>query len=770
LRADNITNGGFAGNGAMTWDVYFRFPVSVAAPYPGVSITPGPLFVAQSSCGFTTNVTVGAPSEPGGTGDRGVLINGFCSSGIANNPVTGSDILVATVNLTGCPGQSFVMDLDTGAAVFGSGVTQIVDTFPDPYVLTAQNLTDGSPICSATCFATADSGTTVFASGDAHAVQQAVDAAPGGGTVKVAGTCVGVESRAGMGQSVYIDKVLTLAGGYATSNWTTSQPLTQPTILDAAGAGRVIYATQDLTVTDMTLRNGSNSGTGGGLMAGAALVLSGVDVVSNTATDANGGGVFATNGANVTGGTFRDNRCVAYCSGGALGSDSGALVISGARFIDNTAGVNGGGVYGAASLSLIDTIFDGNGAAAGEGGAVRNFGGPSVIVNSTFAHNTAGKFGGGAYFTGDASLTGAAFTANSAIEGGGAEFDGAADLTVTTFFNNSASLGGAVLFYGAGPRLVVNSLFAGNTATTSGTAVYVYDATPLTLIHNTITSPTLKSKSALAAGGGTIDITNTIISGHAIGIEVTDSGTVSEDYNLFSGNGADSSGSVNSGGHSLVGDPAFVNPAVFNYHLTAASAAINRGVDAGIYVDFEGDPRPQAGGFDIGYDESPFPSRYNIGNRVFLDENQNGLQDSLEPGIAGVSVSLFRGSGTLIATTATEANGYYRFDGLLAGDYVLRIGASNFAAGQALFGLISGTPDETDPYDGGDRNDNGIGTTPGAFGIASGVIHVGPGLQPVGESDLGPGDAVIPDELANLTIDFAFVQQAASLYLPLISR
>ena len=241
----------------MTWDVYFRFPVSVAAPYPGVSITPGPLFVAQSSCGFTTNVTVGAPSEPGGTGDRGVLINGFCSSGIANNPVTGSDILVATVNLTGCPGQPFVMDLDTGAAVFGSGVTQIVDTFPDPYVLTAQNLTDGSPICSATCFATADNGTTVFASADAHAVQQAVDAASAGGTVKVAGTCVGVETRAGTDQSTYIDKTLTLAGSYATSNWTTSQPLTQPTILDAAGAGRVIYASQDLTVTDMTLQNGN---------------------------------------------------------------------------------------------------------------------------------------------------------------------------------------------------------------------------------------------------------------------------------------------------------------------------------------------------------------------------------------------------------------------------------------------------------------------------------------------------------------------------------
>ena len=45
-----------------------------------------------------------------------------------------------------------------------------------------------------------------------------------------------------------------------------------------------------------------------------------------------------------------------------------------------------------------------------------------------------------------------------------------------------------------------------------------------------------------------------------IGIEVTGTGTVSEDYNLFYGNSADRSGSVNSGGHSRVGDPAFANP------------------------------------------------------------------------------------------------------------------------------------------------------------------------------------------------------------------
>lgn len=148
LRADNITDGGVAGNGAMTWDVYFRFPASVPAPYPTVSIEAGPAFLAQSPCTFVTNVAAGLPSEPGGGGDRGIYISGFCTTAIANNPVTGSNVLIATVTLGSCPaGAGFLMDLDTGVAVFGDGVTQIVDRFGDPYILTAADLTDGAAMC-----------------------------------------------------------------------------------------------------------------------------------------------------------------------------------------------------------------------------------------------------------------------------------------------------------------------------------------------------------------------------------------------------------------------------------------------------------------------------------------------------------------------------------------------------------------------------------------------------------------------------------------------
>lgn len=57
-----------------------------------------------------------------------------------------------------------------------------------------------------------------------------------------------------------------------------------------------------------------------------------------------------------------------------------------------------------------------------------------------------------------------------------------------------------------------------------------------------------------------------------------------------------------------------------------------------------------------------------IGDVVFEDLNGNGFQDPGEPGIAGVTVSLdTNADGTIDATTVTDADGRYEFDGLTPG-------------------------------------------------------------------------------------------------------
>lgn len=76
-----------------------------------------------------------------------------------------------------------------------------------------------------------------------------------------------------------------------------------------------------------------------------------------------------------------------------------------------------------------------------------------------------------------------------------------------------------------------------------------------------------------------------------------------------------------------------------------------------------------------------------LGDFVWFDEDADGLQSPGEVGVEGMTVNLIQ-NGSVVATTTTDADGFYLFDGLLPGDY------------QVEFVLF-------DPYDGFTTNDNG---------------------------------------------------------------
>ena len=61
-----------------------------------------------------------------------------------------------------------------------------------------------------------------------------------------------------------------------------------------------------------------------------------------------------------------------------------------------------------------------------------------------------------------------------------------------------------------------------------------------------------------------------------------------------------------------------------------------------------------------------------IGDRVWDDKNANGSDDG-EPGIGGVTVILTDANGAEVARTTTDANGNYRFTGLIPGTYTVTI-------------------------------------------------------------------------------------------------
>ena len=66
-----------------------------------------------------------------------------------------------------------------------------------------------------------------------------------------------------------------------------------------------------------------------------------------------------------------------------------------------------------------------------------------------------------------------------------------------------------------------------------------------------------------------------------------------------------------------------------------------------------------------------------VGDKVWMDVNRDGLQDADEPAMPGVTVTLTRADGSAVtdaegnpvAAVTTDANGQYKFENLLPGDY-----------------------------------------------------------------------------------------------------
>jgi hypothetical protein len=109
---------------------------------------------------------------------------------------------------------------------------------------------------------------------------------------------------------------------------------------------------------------------------------------------------------------------------------------------------------------------------------------------------------------------------------------------------------------------------------------------------------------------GTAVLTNTILAVNNVGVYVSGSSSVTLANTLWDNNTTPTDGTVNETGH-------FEGPAAFasdGYHLTAASEALQLGIDTNVHIDIDGEPRPLPASTapDLGADECPSRRYYDI--------------------------------------------------------------------------------------------------------------------------------------------------------------
>ena len=223
-----------------------------------------------------------------------------------------------------------------------SATSPAIDTGADAPAVTEDALGYGRPFgagwdrgaheytTSAPCYARVENG-PVHTSAIA-----AVNAAPAGATVQVAGRCAG---------GVEIGKDLTLRGAYTVTDWSAFRY--GPTTLDGQGTQRVlrIFDEASVAVENLHLTGGSAS-QGAALLveAGAQLTARNLVVYQNLAND-RGGGLYNNGAATVEFSTFYGNTATL---GGAIYAERG-MTLRNSAIVANS----GSGVYRAPGIAVL---------------------------------------------------------------------------------------------------------------------------------------------------------------------------------------------------------------------------------------------------------------------------------------------------------------------------------------------------------------------------------------------------------------------------------
>jgi uncharacterized repeat protein (TIGR01451 family) len=501
----------------------------------------------------------------------------------------------------------------------------------------------GNPQATTRYVATAgtDSGDCVDSANPCRTVQYAVDQALEGDEVRVAaGEYTDVHFRPRQDitttgyvtQVVYISKTVAVQGGYTLTNWITADPDANPTILDAQGEGRVVYITGLISPTLEGFQ----------ITGGDSTCLGGIQLPYHLEEDAGGGIYIHGASAHISNLKVIDNISPGY--GGGIHLSYNNAIIQDSTLAQNNALMEGGGLstYEGANTIIRNTISNNQ---ALDGGGFSQIYGTSIITGNQFISNTANSSGGGLYiFYAESTTTGNHITRNTASNSGGGglllynsevalrnnyirnnssitshaggiyTFDGNLILERNNISENYAWATGGMRMEGTN-TIIDNNIIVDNDSLSNSAGIMIWYGEH-SIRHNTIARNNGGVGIGVLLAAGTVTLTNNIIVSHTVGVYCMGD-AILEGTLWGSGiwaNEQDWAGEgIITGTVNLWGDPGFLDPDNGNYHIGHGSAAIDAGVDAGVYTDIDGEPRPIGLGFDIGADELQAALRLGMG-------------------------------------------------------------------------------------------------------------------------------------------------------------
>ena len=314
-----------------------------------------------------------------------------------------------------------------------------------------------------------------------------------------------VTNTAARGGAISNNAVMTITGGVFDNN-----------AGDDALGGGAFYNQGTAAISGTTfVRN--VAGPGAGVLNSTALSLDNVTFTGNTSLSS-GGGLYNIGVMTVTGGLFNGNVAVSN-GGGVYNTSGGVLAVQKASFITNTAPI-GGAISNDSSLTVTESLFDGNVSSLGGGGVFNS--GSAMVVSSTLVRNEGGN--GGAFLSSGTLSVDSSTLASNTVSGAGAGIFNTNVLTLTysTLVSNTTPNSGAGV-YNAGAATSIGSIFANeSTPPVCGFSLQVAAcllrtnaaqatvATPDNCAGNAITSEGYNLTSDAACGfSGTGDVNNT---------------------------------------------------------------------------------------------------------------------------------------------------------------------------------------------------------------------------------------------------------------------